>query len=494
MKSLVDPNPFLGRAEEATYAGADRSAATSKSRVSADPAPGKPPRRNGRFRVTSAFSLSVLLFVIAAAALHASLSDLRTGAQWATRSQMVLLRSRRVDAALLAAMSDQRLDHLASNDQADAALRHDLGTAQNEIAMLQPLVANDGGEKQEIARLDRLRIEALQRAQDNSSLPNRADVAGAQTEIDRALDAAIAQALSAVDDAEVERLHAEQDEMQRRTTFAIVLAGGTGILAFAAGGFGLVLVLGERSRDREAALRSELGHLARLNRLGHIASMLAHEVNQPLLATSAYICGAQRMLEQMPGESSERVDSALARAAAQVERASEIIRRLRRHVQQREPERIEAAVAQVFEEALSLSVPALDAVTVRQKIEPELPSVLVDRVQIVQVLVNLLRNAAEATEGCPRREIKLWATREDDHSIRIEVSDSGRGIAPEMRDRLFMPFSTTKAAGMGLGLSICRTLVEANGGRIGAKPSTKGGTVFHVTLPFAQHPTATASP
>jgi two-component system sensor kinase FixL len=171
-------------------------------------------------------------------------------------------------------------------------------------------------------------------------------------------------------------------------------------------------------------------------------------------------------------------------AAEVVLRAGRIIQRLREFVAGGQPERHPENIADLIDDAGLLALvgtAALD-IAVARHIEPSLPLALVDRTQIQQVLVNLIRNAIEAMQDVEQRELRIATAAQQNEMVEISVSDSGPGIAPEVASQLFHPFVTTKPQGMGVGLSISRTIIEAHGGRLWADPNPDGGTIFRLTL------------
>jgi two-component system sensor kinase FixL len=184
------------------------------------------------------------------------------------------------------------------------------------------------------------------------------------------------------------------------------------------------------------------------------------------------------------------------KAIAQAQRAGGVIRRLRGFVSKGETERRIQNLNQLVEEALALALVGARQRSVRASLELDhrLPPVLVDHVQIQQVVLNLVRNAVEAMEQVERRELTVGTRVVPEQGMaEVIVADTGPGIAPELADRLFQPFVTTKATGMGLGLSICREIVEAHHGRLTTAPASSGGTVFRVALPIASREAADAS-
>jgi two-component system sensor kinase FixL len=249
---------------------------------------------------------------------------------------------------------------------------------------------------------------------------------------------------------------------------------------------GFVRDLTERQETdaRLQELQSELVHISRLTAMGEMASTLAHELNQPLSAIANYLKGSRRLLESNPDERIAMVGDAVNKAADQALRAGEIIRRLRDFVARGESEHRVESVKKLLEEASALAlVGAKDrGIRVRFAFDPTIDLVLADRVQIQQVLLNLMRNAIEAMEESQNRELMISAMAASDDMVVISVADTGHGIAPEVSAQLFQPFVTTKRQGMGVGLSISRTIVEAHGGQIGAEPNPVGGTIFRFTL------------
>jgi len=241
----------------------------------------------------------------------------------------------------------------------------------------------------------------------------------------------------------------------------------------------------QQTEARLQELQAELVHVSRLTAMGEMASALAHELNQPLSAIANYMKGSRRLLENSSDERANLLRNALDKAAEQALRAGQIIRRLRDFVARGESERRVEDVKKLVEEASALAlVGAKDkGVRVRFEFAPRIDFVLADKVQIQQVLLNLMRNAIEAMEGSERRELLVSTTSAPDNMVEISVADTGTGIAPEINAQLFQPFVTTKAQGMGVGLSISRAIIEAHGGTIAPRSNPGGGTVFCFTLP-----------
>jgi len=238
----------------------------------------------------------------------------------------------------------------------------------------------------------------------------------------------------------------------------------------------------QQTEARLQELQSELVHISRLTAMGEMASALAHELNQPLSAIANYMKGSRRLLESGVGDRSAMLRDAMDKASEQALRAGQIIRRMRDFVARGESERRVENVKKLVEEASALALVGVkdQGVRVRFQLDPAAELVLADKVQIQQVLLNLLRNAVEAMEDSPRRELVVSTEAIDDDMVAISVADTGCGIAPEIT--LFQPFVTNKRHGMGVGLSISRTIVEAHGGQIAVEANPGGGTIFRFTL------------
>jgi two-component system sensor kinase FixL len=231
-------------------------------------------------------------------------------------------------------------------------------------------------------------------------------------------------------------------------------------------------------------LQAEVTHMSRFTALGEMASTLAHEINQPLTAINNYLRGCHRLVQRLEGELVPTLLDALSKAGDQALRAGQIIRRLREFVARGDSERRIENLPKLIEDASTLALVGTreNAVAVHFRLDPRAEQVMVDRIQIQQVLVNLIRNAFEILlDSSGERELSIETQLLGD-TVQISVADSGSGLAPEVRANLFQPFVTTKQKGMGLGLSICRTIVEAHGGKIWVDERPQGGTIFRFTL------------
>lgn len=240
----------------------------------------------------------------------------------------------------------------------------------------------------------------------------------------------------------------------------------------------------QQAERRLQELQSELIHMSRFTALGEMASTLAHELNQPLTAIANYLKGGRRLLDTAQSDAIPKARDALERAAEQALRAGQIIRHLREFVARGESERQLENLPRLIEEASALALVGVKELGVRVAFtfDPQAVLILASKIQVQQVLLNLMRNAVEALQDCERRELTVSTSRLDNETIRIDVADTGPGIAPEIAAQLFQPFITTKRHGMGVGLSISRTIIESHGGRLWVEPNPGGGTVFRLTL------------
>jgi two-component system sensor kinase FixL len=254
---------------------------------------------------------------------------------------------------------------------------------------------------------------------------------------------------------------------------------------------GFIRDLTERQQTllRLQDLQSELAHVGRVSEMGTLASSLAHELNQPLTAVASYCESARDLLDNPPdGETLEMVKQALDEAAQQAIRAGQIVRRLRDFMSTGETERRIESLQRLINEANALALVGSreHGIDVQLELDPSADSVLVDRIQIQQVLVNLIRNAIDAMMETEVRCLAIRTAPHGDGLAEIIIEDSGSGIREAIAAQLFQPFITSKQNGMGIGLSICRTIIEAHGGRIWFEHRTTGGTAFHFTVPSGE--------
>ncbi len=238
-------------------------------------------------------------------------------------------------------------------------------------------------------------------------------------------------------------------------------------------------------RDRErrvTEMEAVLIHLSRVSGLGRNVSSLVHEVSQPLTAISNYLAAGLQLIEE---PNTERLKRLLRQSAEQAERASAIIRDLRNFIARHESEKDIGNLHDVLQHAVRLALvgTTAPAPSIEIRPDPAAASALFDKVQIEQVVFNLVRNAIEAMENTNRGALTVTTKPALGNMVEVSIADTGPGLPPDIRAKLFEPFVTTKASGLGIGLSICRVIIEAHGGRLQAEDNPKGGTVFSFTLP-----------
>jgi len=250
---------------------------------------------------------------------------------------------------------------------------------------------------------------------------------------------------------------------------------------------GFIRDLTER-QESEALLQEaqgELARLARLSELGEMASTLAHELNQPLSAIANYVQGCRRLLDDVDEATAIRMRGALDEAAKQALRAGDIIRHLREFVTRGDTEKHPEDIKKLIEEAGALALVGSRERGIKTVFEfgDTNGMVIADKVQIQQVLINLMRNAMEAMRDSERRELVIRTSAAGGDDLAVEVSDTGPGIPGDIAPQLFQPFVTSKPAGMGVGLSISKRIIEAHGGQISVSKNGPDGATFVFTLP-----------
>jgi two-component system sensor kinase FixL len=234
---------------------------------------------------------------------------------------------------------------------------------------------------------------------------------------------------------------------------------------------------------RMQKLQLELYHAARFSEAGQMAAALAHELSQPLTAAANSASAVRRLLATDEPEKLGEAREAMVEVAEQMVRAGQIIRRLRDFISRGETEKQVESIAIMVEEASALALSgSTTGVNVHFCFDPDASLVLVNPIQIQQVLTNLIRNAIEAMTACSRRDLRITTARLNEETIEVAVSDTGIGLSADGAGRLFQPFVSTKPHGMGLGLSICKSIVGAHGGCLKCEPNPGGGAIFRFTV------------
>jgi C4-dicarboxylate-specific signal transduction histidine kinase len=247
----------------------------------------------------------------------------------------------------------------------------------------------------------------------------------------------------------------------------------------------------ERKRSEEAlrAARDQLAHIARVTTMGELAASIAHEVNQPLTAVVTNGDAGLRWLSQSPPNVDE-AQKAMKEMVKQGHRASDVISRIRALLRKTKPNISSVDTRELIEEVLTFTRQRVEehGVTVKVEVASDIPLVIGDSVQLQQVLVNLILNALEATGAARNSARELLVTSQclETNEVVIAVHDSGTGIDPQYLDQLFRPFFTTKGTGLGMGLAISRSIVEAHGGRLWATSKEGQGATFQFSLPICE--------
>ena len=244
----------------------------------------------------------------------------------------------------------------------------------------------------------------------------------------------------------------------------------------------------ERAERQLREHHDQLAHASRVGTMGEMAAGLAHELNQPLGAITTYADGSLRLLGQHNATDEPRIREALHEIADHARHAGQIIHRLREFVAPNSPRRVATSVEQLVDEVVDLLDSELrhSQVQLSVRLPRRLPMVMVDRIQVQQVLVNLLRNAVEAMADVAERRVTISAGIAGEGRVVVSVADTGAGCDPEVLKQMFEPFFTTRRTGMGMGLSISRSIIEAHDGQLGATVNPEGGLTFRFTLPIAE--------
>ena len=245
----------------------------------------------------------------------------------------------------------------------------------------------------------------------------------------------------------------------------------------------------ELLRSESQQLQSDLAHVERVVTISAMTSALAHEINQPLAAIRSYAQAALRFLNaEVPDP--DNVRKALEGIVADNKRASAVVNRLRGLVKKKQVQKEVLSINQIIDEVIMLvnSELVMRNTMIETDLDPSFPTFSGDSIQIQQVVLNLLTNAMDAMDDIPvgKRLIKIHSRAGTDNKIRVSIVDHGKGIIPETIKNIFLPFYTTKAKGLGLGLAICMSIINAHNGSLSAENNAHGGATFVVTLPAAE--------
>lgn len=436
----------------------------------------------GNMGVVTAASLSLLTAVV----LGFSLLRIQDLSREADHHQEALLESMALQEALDDASITARAYVATQDERLLTQHEADKTTVNQSLSRLEGLVPGDAPARLRLSRVKSAALRRLQafdilaRTPHDRSVPAR--VSSSEAERSRTVRDSTA-ALADFRVEETAQLRDVQARVRENMQFCIGLVLIAGFAAPFSGAIGMRLLRQAQQDQRTRDLQTELMHVQRLAIMGETSAMLAHEINQPLAAANNYLSVLRRHLEAgAPDKATPMAD----RVQQQIHRAASILGKLRRFIEKRESERTLEAPEMLVDDAITLLGTIDGTVELRTDIGSRLPRVLVDRVQIQQVLVNLMRNAIEAMQASPRHELLLSVSATDNGAIQISLADTGPGLTQEVAERLFQPFVSTKSGGMGVGLSICRAIISSHGGRIWAEPNTAGGTTFNFVLPAAE--------
>ena len=433
--------------------------------------------------------LSVFLLLTLGILISANLATLRSRFAWTQHTEEILLQIGNVQQNLLRLESNMRAYALTADPRHISNWENLATDTRGRLTKLVSLVSDNPGQTQKLSML-RPKIEERlgrwARIADIGVRNNNATITqDMRNELTRDVVGhpmgKLAAELSGFRAVETQLLRERQLLAERQTILITYLSFLIVLTAPAFGAIGLVMLLRDRHRLRNRELHLQLEHSQRLNLMGETASTLAHELKQPLTSANNYLAVLKKGFEK---SGAEQELSVAQKMSDQLARANGIIQRLRNFIENRSVERQPENPVTLVEDAVAL-LGILDMrYRLHTRLEPGLPYIPVDRVQIQQVLVNLMRNAVEAMEKSMRKELSLSVGHAQPDMVEFRLRDSGPGISGKIRERIFEPFNSTKEDGMGVGLSICKRIIQDHSGRIWVEDAPGGGTIFCFTLPI----------
>jgi two-component system sensor kinase FixL len=436
--------------------------------------------------------IAAVLLIILGLLLSINMTRLRENFTLTKRADAVLLEIGSVQQSLLRAEGDARGYALSADPSYIVSLRAARAEWKGDLTSLRALLADDPAQLRDLSSLSALidtRFSALERFIDLGPQGARewslsAGTVQARNEKNR-LTADINLQLASLRSVELKVLAGRQAQTEQGiallNSFALALAA----IATICGAAGFYLLLRENHRRHTNELRMALTHTQRLALMGETAAMLAHEITQPLTAAANYLSALTR--NQIANNlGPEKLMEITQKANDQIRRASEIVARLRNFIDKRVPERTVERPATLVADAVALFGTLSDRIHLETRIAPDVPDIRIDRIQIQQVLVNLMRNAIEAMHNGTRRELFLEVVRGARDTVLFRLHDTGPGLTADMAAHLFQPFTSTKKNGMGVGLSICHKIIIDHDGQIWAEPAASGGTIFCFAIPATE--------
>lgn len=438
--------------------------------------------------------ITAVLLIIIGALLSINMTRLRENFTLTQRADVVLLGIGSVQQSLLRAEGDARGYALSADRSYIASLRAARSEWKGDQQSLRALLADDPVQSHDFTLLSALietRFSALERFVELGAEGAREwSLSGTMTVQARneknRLTADINRRLESLRSVELKVLASRQGQTEQGNALLNTLALVLAAIAPICGAAGFYLLLRENHRRHTRELRMALTQTQRLALMGETASMLAHEITQPLTAAANYL-SALTSAQTANTMGPERLRELAQRTNEQIRRASDIVARLRNFIDKREVEHTIERPAALVADAVALFGTLSDRIHLETHIAPDVPAIRIDRIQIQQVLVNLMRNALEAMQGSAQQKLLLEVDRGERDTVLFRLHDTGPGLAAEVAAHLFQPFTSTKKNGMGVGLSICHRIIADHDGRIWAESGASGGTIFCFAIPAAEH-------